>query len=118
MRAVVIDDHPQSLKQIIEALKELPWNIEIAGFPDGKGALNYLSEQTVSLVVMETTIDGMDGVEIARRIKLIQPNVYLVFATENPGRALDAFRVRADGYLMKPLDKRALRGAILTESIA
>lgn len=118
MRAVVIDDHPDALRQIIRALQSFPWDMEVSGFGDFKRAMQYVRERRVSLVVMETTLSGADGIEIARQIKQACPSAYLVFMTDTPNRALDAFRVRADGYLLKPVNENELRRVILRESIA
>ena len=118
MKAVVIDDHPKSLKQVIGALRSFPWEMDVTGFEDGKQALQFMKQQPVSLAVMETNIGGTDGVELARQIRDLQPAIYIVFVTDNPSRALDAFKVRADGYLLKPADAPALRGAIMVGDIA
>ncbi|MCL2081499.1 MAG: LytTR family DNA-binding domain-containing protein [Oscillospiraceae bacterium] len=55
---------------------------------------------------------GMDGMELARKIRGYDKDAAIVFVTSNPGYALQGYDVNALHYLMKPLDGGALEKLI------
>ena len=51
---------------------------------------------------------GMNGLTLAARIKALNPETAVIFITGFSEHARDAFAVRASGYLMKPVTRKAL----------
>ena len=54
------------------------------------------------LVVMETEVDGEDGVEAAKQLRKMGCMADIVFCTEDPSRALEAYAAYPSGYILKP----------------
>ncbi len=71
-----------------------------------KEALALLAEEEFSLVITDVIMPGLSGVELLRRIIEICPYtaVIMVSGINNSNRALDAMRLGAFDYLMKPCD--------------
>lgn len=54
------------------------------------------------LVVLETAVAGEDGVETAKQLRKLGCMADIVFCTEDPSRALDAYAAYPSGYILKP----------------
>lgn len=52
---------------------------------------------------MDIQIGSLNGLELARQLKLINPEITLVFCTAFSEYAIDAFGIFAKGYLLKPI---------------
>jgi signal transduction histidine kinase len=73
-------------------------------------ALGMLAANDFSLVITDVIMPGLSGVELLRKIVEIYPNtaVIMVSGINNSSRALDALRLGAFDYLIKPCDLFAL----------
>lgn len=64
---------------------------------------------SVDVAFLDIEMGGMNGLELAVRIKQLQPDAHIVFVTGYERYAVDAFRMHATGYLLKPVDEQSLR---------
>ena len=55
----------------------------------------------------------MSGLDLAERIRQRGEKAEILFLTSSREFAIDAFRVRASGYLLKPLEKKAFTETLL-----
>lgn len=69
-------------------------------------ALNALSAETFALVLADVSMPGLSGVELLRRIVSQYPDtgVIMVSGIDRTQRVLDAVRIGAFDYLIKPID--------------
>ena len=51
----------------------------------------------------------MNGLELAVRIKKLSPDSKIIFVTGYPQYAADAFRMHANGYILKPAQPERVR---------
>jgi two-component system response regulator LytT len=111
LRAVVIESDSRAA-QHLTALLEDNCQVEVAGTAtDGDDALRLCAEAPDAAFV-DVDMPGTDGGSLAEEIaELVQPP-RLVFTASNPDRAMDAFRLEAVDYLLKPLDPVELGEAI------
>ena len=54
------------------------------------------------LIVMDTTVQGEDGIEAARQLRKAGIAADIVFYTEDASRALEAYSAYPTGYILKP----------------
>lgn len=73
-------------------------------------ALDYLKQNDYALVIADIIMPGLSGVELLRKIIENYPNtaVIMVSGIDRPQRALDAVRLGAFDYLIKPCDMDVL----------
>ncbi len=61
------------------------------------------------LYLLDVVMPKPDGIELARLIRETDATAAIIYLTSHDGHALDAYRVRASQYLMKPVDFKTLR---------
>jgi CheY-like chemotaxis protein len=100
---LVVDDEPAILRLIVVVLRDLGCNTLMAG--DAESALLIVKSEHPDVVISDIKLPGMDGVELARRIKsngLGETPVLLMSAFGEPRHH------QGDGFLAKPFDIEGL----------
>ena len=102
---MVVDDAPESLSFLTEALERAGFSVLVA--LDGESALLALDEATPDLILMDAVMPGLDGFETTRRLRREKnnPHVPVVFMTglcetEDVVRGFEAGGV---DYVTKPI---------------
>lgn len=112
MRVICVDDDRLQLDKTIDFLRDLPQIEKAMGFTDAKEALDWLGENIADLALLDIHMPNMSGLELASIIRTHWPDTAFVFLTEHPEYALEAFRLRASGYLLKPCSRERLQEEI------
>ena len=112
MRAICVDDEPHVLQMVVSLCQEMPQLTEVTGFETAADALAYLNEQTTDLALLDIDMPDMNGIELAMRIKELQPDTAVLFLTGYSQYALEAFAVHASGYLLKPVNREKLASEV------
>ena len=104
----IIDDHPVNLELVKVLLVLEGYEVHTAG--DAESALVLLPQVRPDLILMDVQLPGMDGLELARRIRAdtTYKNVRIVALTAYAmkGDEEKALAAGCDGYLSKPIDTR------------
>jgi two-component system LytT family response regulator len=110
MKAIIIDDERlarQELKHLLEAHKD---TITVIGeATNGKEGIALIKELSPDLVFLDIQMPEMNGFEMLKQLEEI-PKV--IFVTAYDDHALDAFKVNALDYLLKPVEPELLKGTI------
>ena len=104
LRAVVVDDE-QLAREELCFLLERTGGVDIVGQAgNGVDGLRLVGEHQPDLLLLDVQMPGLNGFEVAHRLMdaSLLPN--LVFVTAYDQYALDAFKVNAVDYLLKPVD--------------
>ena len=82
----------------------------VVGAYDGHTALDEMHREHYDLVVAGLSRNGMDGMELMRRTRELQPDTRVIITAENfdPKRVIHAMREHAYSYFHKPLPPGAL----------
>ncbi|MCX7766039.1 MAG: sigma-54 dependent transcriptional regulator, partial [Candidatus Sumerlaeia bacterium] len=99
---VVIDDEPDMCKILTKAL-----NIEgyhVTAFTSPLRALEYVQKYRPDLVLSDIKMDELDGMEVLRQVKEIDPNIVVIMITAygTIEGAIEAMKLGAFHYLKKP----------------
>ncbi len=102
MNIIAVDDEQLSLDALVDSISKAMPATEVHGFRSPEKALEYVQEQGCQVAFLDIKMRGMTGLELARRIKDVCNNANIIFVTGYCEYALDAFRVYASDYLLKP----------------
>jgi two-component system, NtrC family, sensor kinase len=102
-RILIVDDEDGIRKLFVDCLSE---QYQCAEAKTVMEAFAHLSETEFALVITDMLLPGLSGVELLRKIIENYPYtaVIMVSGVNNPQRALDAVRLGAFDYLIKPCD--------------
>lgn len=109
MKICVIDDEPIICRGTEEIIRDVTADAEVMGFTDAQKAWEHLREHPADAVFLDIEMPGIDGVELAGRIRAIHPMCNIIFVTAFSRYQNDAWRMHASGYVMKPLTRERVR---------
>lgn len=107
--AILVDDEALALSELSFLLNDFQ-DIEIAGTAsNGLEAVQLIEKIEPDLVFMDVQMPGLDGLGVIRRLRESgTPMPYFVLATAFDQYAVEAFRLEAMDYLLKPVEKMRL----------
>ncbi len=114
LRVLIADDH-EIVRLGIRSLLKSAETVEIVGeASDGKKVVEMAAELRPDIVLTDILMPAMTGIEAARAIKLILPDVKVVMLTSLEDRSylMQAMGAGADGYLSKEIGKQELLTAV------
>jgi len=116
-RIVVADDDPASLEGLRALLAA--WGYEVETAPDGRAALEKVSEVHPSAVITDLVMPTMNGLELLNVLHDEEPAlpVILLTAHGNLNNLRDAAQQGAFAYLRKPVDVLKLK-TVLASALA
>ena len=108
MRILVVDDEVSIREACLESLEAAGFHAQ--GFGRGEPALEAIADERPDLLVVNWRLPGfLDGIEVARRARRLQPDLRIVMITGDAGnvagRALGAGVLQV---LQKPVTQEAL----------
>ena len=107
-RILVVDDELVVRDSLKEWLEDEGFRVDMA--ESGDAALKHLGAETYNLMLLDIKMPGMDGVEVLKRSKDIRPELPVVMMTAyaTVETAVEAMKIGALDYLMKPFDPDTL----------
>lgn len=104
---LIIDDEPQAIELLADILSALYPDIHIAGtYTQWSKALDGIRNHPCDLIFMDISMQGKSGIDLVRYLPGLKSEI--IFVTAYSDHALDAFRVSAAGYILKPVDEAEL----------
>jgi two-component system LytT family response regulator/two-component system response regulator LytT len=110
---LLVDDEPLALAELSHLLKDFP-DIEVVGSgSNGLQALDLIESIEPDLVFLDVQMPGLDGLGVVRTLRARQtPLPHIVFATAYDHYAIEAFRLEAMDYVLKPVERSRLEETI------
>ena len=112
MKLLCVDDEEKILQRTVSLCRELPRITEVMSFTNPADALDWHSEHTADIALLDICMPGMDGLTLASKIIERSPDTAIIFLTRYTKYALDAFALHASGYIRKPATRERLAAEI------
>lgn len=112
MKAIIVDDERLARNELRNLLSEFP-EIEIIGEAiNAADALLKIEELQPDIVFMDIHMPGTNGIDALRQLKELEEIPKVIFVTAFDDHAIEAFRLNALDYLLKPVDPERLNETI------
>lgn len=111
-RILVVDDESSIARMVERRLRRDGHECVIAG--SGEEALRRLETRSFDLVLTDVRMPGMSGIELVGRLKSHDPSLQIIVMTAQTEveTAVEALRLNADDYLLKPFDIEQLAHSV------
>jgi two-component system response regulator LytT len=111
--AVLVDDEKLASDELAYLLKEFADVEVIATAANGLEAVKLIADLEPDLVFLDVQMPGLDGMGVIEKLRAQGvPLPYFVMATAYDQYAVEAFRLQALDYLLKPVEKDRLAVAV------
>ena len=112
LRVLIVDDEPPARERLHSLLAEIA-DTEVAGeAANGREALERTHALNPDVVLLDVRMPGMDGLETARHLNVLEEPPAIIFTTAYDQYAMQAFEAHAVGYLLKPVRQEQLAAAL------
>jgi DNA-binding NarL/FixJ family response regulator len=114
IRVLLIDDH-ELVRSGIKALLEKSEDIRVVGEAgEGHEALACIRETNPDVVLLDISLPGLNGLEVAAKARKDSPRLRIVFLSmhANEEYVLQALKIGASGYVLKQSSTRELELAV------
>jgi len=113
IRAIIIDDSAQARKLLRLMLQELTPEVYIeAEAESADEGFERIKELNLDAVFLDIEMPGKSGLQLAEMLRDIHYTGKIVFTTAYNAYAIQAFRLSAIDYLLKPIQEQQLEEAV------
>ena len=101
-RILIVDDEQAICRMLAQRLVKEGYSCTIAN--NGKEALNYFYKENFSLLISDIKMPLMDGIELLKRVKSLNPSILVIMITAYPeiDVTVEALRFGAYDFIVKP----------------
>ena len=104
LNIAICDDEPSMVSELETRVKGFFAETDIAKFYNGPSLLQSCQTEDYDIIFLDISMNALDGMETARRLRNQAFNGCLIFVTALEDYVFDAFEVAAYDYLVKPID--------------
>lgn len=113
MLIFALDDEPKMLRLLCRAIATAEPTAEIMDFSYEEQLFAAMEQgKKPDVVFLDIEMPGRTGLQVAVDIKALAPNAGLIFVTGYSHYAINAFRIHANGYILKPADPEKIRAEL------
>ena len=105
IRVIVVDNSEELLVKLTRILKEID-RVELCGsFSEAITAMQYVRENPVDMVFSDVVMPDISGITLAAKLYEFPDPPEVVLLSGIPGFSLEAWKIQAFGFIIKPYTK-------------
>lgn len=99
LRCLIVEDEPLALERARTYAAKVPYIDVVAALNNGPGALRYLQQHPVDLLLLDIHLGELSGIQL---LESVQVNAAVILTTAYPEYALKGYDLAVTDYLLKP----------------
>ena len=107
MKILLVDDEELQLLRLENACKKVIPDSEFFSFTNPLKVVE--SNINFDLAFLDIEMPGLNGIQLAKKLKSINPKIKVIFVTAYNNYALEAYRVHVSGYITKPVNENKIK---------
>ncbi|MFI7276206.1 LytR/AlgR family response regulator transcription factor [Streptomyces sp. NPDC049879] len=112
LRVLVVEDEASTRQELARMLACLPEAPDVREADGGEAAVRLLGTGTFDAVFLDVSMPGLDGMAVARVLRMLSRPPAIVFVTASERHAAEAGGLGATDYLLKPVRPERLAEAV------
>lgn len=104
MKVLLVDDEKLQLLRLQNVVEEVLKSAEIFAFTNPLEALEECKDKKIDIAFLDIEMPKINGVKLAKKLKESNPLINIIFVTAYSEYAIDAYNLRASGYITKPVN--------------
>ena len=110
MNILLVDDEKfQLIRLESEARQAFPHDAIFFVCSSPLEAINKAKEEDIDIAFLDIEMPEMNGIQLAKELKKINPLINIIFVTAYDNYALESFKIHASGYLTKPVHAQQIQ---------
>lgn len=109
MDIIAVDDEKLALESLVDEIRKAVSDGEIHGFRSPQKALEFMNLYSCDIAFLDIEMRGMNGIELAKKMKIMNPKINIIFTTGYSEYTGEAFSLHASGYVMKPVTSEKIQ---------
>ena len=106
LRIAICDDVPEFAESVTKLLNNYPEHkFDISVFSIGYSLVEAHSISPFDIIFLDVLMPMINGIDVATNIRKTDKLVKIVFLSSSSEFAIDSYSVKANGYLLKPVNK-------------
>lgn len=111
-KSIIVDDEKHAVELLDVLLKNIP-DVKVENtFTSPIDAINYVSKNEINLIFLDVQMPEMSGIDFVKKLSEQNLKIHVIFVTAHNQYLLEALRVHALDFLLKPVDFNELKEAI------
>ncbi len=111
MKKILVVEDEEAMRMLLKEEFE-DEGYDVKSVKNGEEALNYLSSNDIDLITMDIEMPGMNGLEVAGKVRDMKKDVKIVLVTAYSHYRHDLSSWAADDYVVKSSDLSTLKNKV------
>lgn len=112
LKLMLVDDEKPSTDLLCRILSDIGMGEVVGTFGKPSEAISQLMNLVPDVAFLDIEMPGVNGLELARQMRQQLPDLFIVFITGYSHYALEAFKVEALDYILKPFMPEEIEAAL------
>lgn len=112
MTILLVDDEELQILRLVNSCKKVLPDAELVSFSNPVKAFEEAKENKIDVAFLDIEMPGLNGIQLAKKLKKLNPLTKIIFVTAYNEYALEAFKVHASGYITKPVNESKIKEEI------
>ncbi len=112
MRVIAVDNAPELLDKITGIFRNMEGVELIKTFEEAVAVVEYVKENPVDIVFTDIVMPDISGISLATELSKLKTAPAVVLMSSIPGFSLEAWKIRAYGFIEKPYTRAQVAAVI------
>ena len=108
MKILLVDDEKLQLTRLEESVRSAVPSADIVTYTNPVLALSENKNTKIDIAFLDIEMPKLNGIQLAKALKNINPKINIVFVTAFDRFALDAMKMHASGFVTKPVNQEKI----------